>query len=77
MLLNKTQLLDKNTPLSLRDISPGGGENTRPLSRITINCRFFSPCQGGVPAGWRARGFNYRKRVELYEKKAPQFPEGL
>ena len=49
MLLNKTQLLDKNTPLSLRDISPGGGENTRPLSRITINCRFFSPHRGEWP----------------------------
>ena len=28
---------------------PRGGENTRPLSRITINFRFFSPHWGEWP----------------------------
>jgi hypothetical protein len=44
MLLNKTQLLDKNTPLSLRDISPRGGEKLLPFME-------FLPPLGGVAEG--------------------------
>ena len=40
-----SKVLIRMTPLSLRDISPLRGENSRILIRFLI----FSPCQGGVP----------------------------